>query len=57
MTSQRRFRLIIFLLFVSVTFLTVNGQDAPLNGFNDCVNKRLPGMGPGMGPGLVLLPK
>jgi hypothetical protein len=39
--QQRCFRLIIFLLFVSVTFLPAYGQDAPLSGFDDYVNKAL----------------
>jgi CubicO group peptidase (beta-lactamase class C family) len=41
MPPQRCFRLITFLLFVSVTFLPAYGQDAPLNGFDDYVNKAL----------------
>lgn len=41
MTPQRCFRLITFLLFVSVTFLLAHGQDAPLQGFDDYVNKAL----------------
>ena len=39
--QQRCFRLITLLLFVSVTFLPAYGQDAPLNGFDDYVNKAL----------------
>lgn len=39
MASQRCFRSITLLLFVSVTFLPAYGQDAPLNGFDDYVNK------------------
>jgi hypothetical protein len=73
MTSQRRFRLIVFLLFVSVA-LPAYGQDAPLNGFDHYVNKALPKwevsvaivkkdqghelmLVQGSGPSLVLLPK
>jgi len=41
MTPQRQFRLIAFLLFVLVAFLPVYGQEAPLNGFDDYVNKAL----------------
>ena len=41
MTSQRRFCLFTCLLFLSVTFLPAYGQDAPLNGFDDYVNKAL----------------
>ena len=41
MTSQRHFRLITFLLFVSVA-LSAHGQEAPLNRFDDYVNKALP---------------
>ncbi len=37
MAAQRYFRLITFLLFVSVTFLPAYGQDAPINGFDDYV--------------------
>ena len=37
MAPQRYFRLITFLLFVSVTFLPAYGQNAPLNGFGDYV--------------------
>ena len=38
---QRCLRLITLLLFVAVTFLPAYGQDAPLNGFDDYVNKAL----------------
>ena len=41
MAHRRCFRLIIFLLFVSVTFLPAYSQDAPLSGFDDYVNKAL----------------
>ncbi len=41
MNSQRRFRLIIFLFLVLVAFLPAYGQEAPLNGFDDYVNKAL----------------
>ncbi len=50
MAPQRSFRLITLLLFVSVTFLPAYGQDAPLNGFDDYVNRA-------QGPRLVLLAK
>ena len=39
--QQRCFRLITFLLFVSVTFLPAYGQDASLSGFDDYVNRAL----------------
>ena len=39
MTPQRHFRLIILLLFVLVAFLPAYAQEAPLNGFDDYVNK------------------
>ena len=41
MTPQRRLRLITFLLFAVVAFLPAYGQEAPLNGFDDYVNKAL----------------
>ena len=41
MAPQRCFRLITLLLFVLLTFLPAYGQDAPLNGFDDYVNKAL----------------
>ena len=41
MTPQRHFRLIILLLFVLVAFLPAYAQEAPLNGFDDYVNKAL----------------
>jgi CubicO group peptidase (beta-lactamase class C family) len=41
MIPQRRFRLTTFLLFVLVAFLPAYGQEAPLNGFDDYVNKAL----------------
>ncbi len=41
MSPQRRFRLITFLLFVLVAFHPAYGQEAPLNGFDDYVNKAL----------------
>ena len=39
MAPQRCFRSVTIPLFVSVTFLPAYGQDAPLNGFDDYVNK------------------
>ncbi len=41
MTPQRRFGLITFLLFVLVAFLPAYAQEAPLNGFDDYINKAL----------------
>jgi beta-lactamase family protein len=41
MTPQRHFRLIVLLLFVVVSFLPAYAQEAPLNGFDDYVNKAL----------------
>jgi len=41
MTPQLHFRLIILLLFVFVAFHPTHGQEAPLNGFDDYVNKAL----------------
>jgi CubicO group peptidase (beta-lactamase class C family) len=41
MTPQRHFRLIILLLFVLVALLPAYAQEAPLNGFDDYVNKAL----------------
>lgn len=41
MARQRCFRLVTFLLFVSVTFLPAYGQGATLSGFDDYVNKAL----------------
>ncbi|MDQ3173310.1 MAG: serine hydrolase, partial [Acidobacteriota bacterium] len=41
MTPPRRFCLISFLLLVMVAFQPARGQDAPLNGFDDYVNKAL----------------
>ncbi len=41
MTPQRRFCLISFLLLVMVAFQPARGQEAPLNGFDDYVNKAL----------------
>jgi len=41
MTPPRRFCLITFLLLVMVAFQPARGQDAPLNGFDDYVNKAL----------------
>ena len=41
MTPQRHFRLVTFLLFVLVAFLPAYAQEAPLNGFDDYVNKAL----------------
>ncbi|MGI8835200.1 MAG: serine hydrolase [Pyrinomonadaceae bacterium] len=41
MTPQRCFRLINCLLFVLVAFHPAEGQEAPLNGFDDYVNKAL----------------
>jgi CubicO group peptidase (beta-lactamase class C family) len=41
MYSQRRFRFVTFLLFVLLAFLPAYGQEAPLNGFDDYVNKAL----------------
>ncbi|MBA3255044.1 MAG: serine hydrolase [Pyrinomonadaceae bacterium] len=41
MTPPRRFCLIAFLLLVVVSFQPAHGQEAPLNGFDDYVNKAL----------------
>src|SRR5688572_31624746 len=41
MTRQRHFRLITFLFLVLAVFLPVYAQEAPLNGFDDYVNKAL----------------
>src|SRR5688572_3314698 len=41
MTFQRHFRFVIFLLFLFVAFRPALGQEAPLNGFDDYVNKAL----------------
>ena len=41
MTFQRHFRLVGFLLLVLAAFLPVHAQEAPLNGFDDYVNKAL----------------
>ena len=41
MIPQRRFRLITFFLFVLVAVPPAHAQDAPLNGFDDYVNKAL----------------
>jgi hypothetical protein len=41
MTPQRHVRSIAFLLFVLVAFQPAVGQEAPLNGFDDYVNKAL----------------
>ena len=39
MTPKRRLCLFACLLFVSAAFLPAYGQEAPLNGFDDYVNK------------------
>ncbi|MFN2513783.1 MAG: serine hydrolase [Pyrinomonadaceae bacterium] len=41
MTPQRHFRLLTFLFFAVVVFHPAYGQEAPLNGFDDYVNKAL----------------
>ena len=41
MAPRRNSRLITLLLFVLVAFLTAYAQEAPLNGFDDYVNKAL----------------
>lgn len=41
MTPKRQFCLFTCLLFLTVTFLPAYGREAPLNGFDDYVNKAL----------------
>ena len=41
MTPQRHFRLITFLLLILAAFFSAYAQEAPLNGFDDYVNKAL----------------
>ena len=41
MRPQRHLRVVIFLLFVLVAFHPALGQEAPLNGFDDYINKAL----------------